>query len=146
MIDRFEQTEELYDWLENQVFKPFTIDPIIFDFCRSNSLEGDELVPISNYEILADQSVNVKLDAIELNEEYFQGDCITKDIPKGEVVLSLQFSNVGNTPITTVNSESGNLEIELITSDGIGYMGDVLMFILSLFDFYENFMNSMFAN
>jgi len=147
MIDRFEQSGELYDWMETQILKPFTIDPINVDFCGAKSYSDNTLSPRSNYQILSDQKVNIKLEGIDLNEEYFNSsDCIEKDIPEGEVVATLEFVNVGDVPIETVFSGENQFGIEFVTAEGISYRGDFMMFISSLFDFFENLMDSMFAN
>ncbi len=137
---RFYQTQVMYDWEKDLKYDQFIAKNEIKEFDLPRSTKGSyELHPKQDVELISDDSPQLELENIKYNPEYFGENGMTKDIPKGETVLSLEYRVLNESSAEqarSINGKDGYMVIDYVADKDVKVQNQLLIFISAIPSFF----------
>ncbi len=90
-------------------------------------------------DLISDDSPQLELENIKFNSEYFGENGLTKDIPKGKTVLSLEYRVLNESSAEqarSINGKDGYMVIDYVSDSDVKEQNQLLIFISAIPSFF----------
>ncbi len=140
--ERFYQTANLYDWEETLTYNTFIESSSEKEFKIPKSSKRNYILhPITDVDLIDQNSPQLMLEKIEFNEEYFDEDGLVEDIPAGEKVLSVHYKVINEeeaTQMRSVEGEDGYLVVDYTSDTDIQKQNILTLIITAIPEFIDS--------
>lgn len=146
MDARFTETAKLYTWIDKQDVKNVYSPEDQFSWNIDGAMNGEiSLHPKSSLDTVSESGVNMFLESVEYNETYFTNARMVKDVPAGEIILTLNFKKLDeNNSAATINDVDDYIGIELVSDKDINYEGKLMSSTFDFLNYINGFIKSVF--
>ncbi len=135
---RFTETSKLLDYIKKIDLVSLIDQNYEFTYNINGDKDGDIILHPNNSLLMSSEDdVQIQLQNIKFNSQYFDdNEYLIADIPKEEVVMTLEFKVLNDSEIGFSKDEPGTIDIDLISNSNInklGFFGETIHNIIGFF-------------